>query len=636
MKKIYLHGKRGIGLFTLIDDEDFEKVNKYKWDLDKNGYAVTTINKGRIFLHRLIMNVKDKAIHIDHIGKVVYDKNNDEVFIANTLNNMKNNLRIATVNQNLYNTNIRKNNTSGYKGVSYDKITNKWQAAISKDGITYSLGRFPFTEIGKIEAAKAYNKKAQELFGEFAKLNKINDNIVYNSVSISDSLLNKTKADIILAKKELAIQDKLRQELINKKNIQNNLYKIDEEYAYIKLTSKYGENKLTIIDKEYVNDIAKYNWSCDEKNYAYRIENYKKIMLHREILFLHDNINIDERNNYNNLMVLHLSNDDIFYDNYFIANTLNNCYDNLQWACNNNVCKNNISGMKGVYKAVFYKGTEREYYKWQAILVYKNKKVFSELFEFSEEGKQLAAMAYNDAAKKYYGEFAFQNVIDKSRIKGYSIKINRLVRIKIDEENKNLIMNYKWQIGKRGLFAKIYKDGTLIEKEKLSKGRFILTRQILNMHPEDINRVIFLDGNKLNYCKNNLRIVYSKKNIEMLIPIDGKYKLNNPENYKDYLGNELTYNDCIDGWYKSSIAGTAVIQVVDRFMLIDIEDYEKVSKFQWRKFKSKIIIYNQRIYGLDPHKQYFIIEVIFGKDYKIKMINGNIYDCRKENIKILE
>lgn len=57
--------------------------------------------------------------------------------------------------------------TSKYKGVTWDKGRNKWQSRIKKDGKSIYIGRY----VSEEEAGRAYNKKAIELFGEFAKLN---------------------------------------------------------------------------------------------------------------------------------------------------------------------------------------------------------------------------------------------------------------------------------------------------------------------------------------------------------------------------------------------------------------------------------------------------------------------------------
>lgn len=92
--------------------------------------------------------------------------------INGNLGYSKENCRWVTQQQNLYNKRKYPRNKSGYKGVSETVgakgKTGKWRAAIAKDNIDYVLGRkFDTAE----EAARAYDTKAKELFGEFACLN---------------------------------------------------------------------------------------------------------------------------------------------------------------------------------------------------------------------------------------------------------------------------------------------------------------------------------------------------------------------------------------------------------------------------------------------------------------------------------
>ena len=88
---------------------------------------------------------------------------------GNGLDNRRNNLRTCTNAENLQNRPKQKNNTSGFKGVFLNKLTGKWEARIySRKTRTY-IGLYK----NKIDAANAYNEKATELFGEFARLNKI-------------------------------------------------------------------------------------------------------------------------------------------------------------------------------------------------------------------------------------------------------------------------------------------------------------------------------------------------------------------------------------------------------------------------------------------------------------------------------
>jgi len=156
MKKIELHGKYGTGKFALVDDEDFEKLNQYKWHVYKIGYIYARVSKKYTYMHRLIMDAR-KGMEVDHIN---HDK----------LDNQKSNLRICTRQQNEHNQKPQKNGSSQYKGVCFHKSRNKWQAMIRFNGIKQYIGCYP-TEA---EAAHAYNLKATELFGEFAFLNEIN------------------------------------------------------------------------------------------------------------------------------------------------------------------------------------------------------------------------------------------------------------------------------------------------------------------------------------------------------------------------------------------------------------------------------------------------------------------------------
>ena len=113
-------------------------------------------HKGYI-MHREIMHAK-KGEYVDHIN-------------GNKNDNRKENLRIVTNQQNACNQGIRSNNTSGYKGVTWSKNKNKWNAQITTNYKRKSLGYFDC----KHKAAQAYNNRAVELHGKFAKLNVIKE-----------------------------------------------------------------------------------------------------------------------------------------------------------------------------------------------------------------------------------------------------------------------------------------------------------------------------------------------------------------------------------------------------------------------------------------------------------------------------
>jgi len=163
MKKIKLTK----GKFALVDDEDFEKVNAFKWQVRKSyttemWYAERkqTIDgsskKVNLCMHRFIMNITDKDVKIDH-------------FDRNGLNNQKLNLRPCNSSQNGVNRKSVDNRTSKYLGVSWDGSRSRWRAATTKYYKQIHIGRF----ITEKEAALAYNKKAFEVHGEFANLNKV-------------------------------------------------------------------------------------------------------------------------------------------------------------------------------------------------------------------------------------------------------------------------------------------------------------------------------------------------------------------------------------------------------------------------------------------------------------------------------
>lgn len=146
--------------FALVDDEDFDRINKSLWyavfnpDIG-NYYAVRTVWKSRntILMHKEIIPSK-KGQHIDHID-------------GDTLNNQKGNLRPASPSQNHGNSRRYSTNTSGYKGVSWITEKGRWRASMTYNYKTIHIGYY----LDKEDAARAYDKRASELFGDFARLN---------------------------------------------------------------------------------------------------------------------------------------------------------------------------------------------------------------------------------------------------------------------------------------------------------------------------------------------------------------------------------------------------------------------------------------------------------------------------------
>jgi hypothetical protein len=148
------------GMVAIVDDQDFDLVSSIRWYpmSNRRGYGKTTYaynpNKS-VIMHRLIAGAKDGQF-VDHID-------------GNGLNNVRDNLRVCTRSQNSANCEKRKTNCCGFKGVTIDKRSkkNKYQATITCSGEICYLGVFPTAEA----AARAYDAKARELFGEFARCN---------------------------------------------------------------------------------------------------------------------------------------------------------------------------------------------------------------------------------------------------------------------------------------------------------------------------------------------------------------------------------------------------------------------------------------------------------------------------------
>lgn len=150
--KVYIEMKcRKVCIISL---ESLPLVLPYTWCVEGTGYAMSRTNGKAVKMHRIITNAQ-RGEYVDHID-------------GNPLNNVIENLRICKKQQNEYNTKIRSDNTSGFKGVSFSKKRKKYRAYITRDGKQYYLGYFNTKE----EAAEAYNEKAKELFGNFARLNQ--------------------------------------------------------------------------------------------------------------------------------------------------------------------------------------------------------------------------------------------------------------------------------------------------------------------------------------------------------------------------------------------------------------------------------------------------------------------------------
>lgn len=149
--KIPLRDKCGsVITYAIIDRKCLSKVNKYRWHLTTTGYARTQITGSRVFvyMHRLLLNT---CFRVDHIN-------------GSRLDNRLANLRECSVSQNAWNRGKVSRNTSGYKGVSWDKKNKRWRVLIMAHGKQIHVGRFDDIQ----DARKAYLEKAKQVHGKFA------------------------------------------------------------------------------------------------------------------------------------------------------------------------------------------------------------------------------------------------------------------------------------------------------------------------------------------------------------------------------------------------------------------------------------------------------------------------------------
>lgn len=152
MKTIYTH--KGEEIF--VDDEDYSFLNCHAWCLDGKGYPCSRIDSISYRIHQVLVSKHGLIFRgqLDHEDR-------------NKCNNQKSNFRSATGSQNMANQGLRVDNSSGYKGVVWDVLNQKYSAKIQYKSRQIYLGSFD----SAIKAAEQYDFAAHKFFGKFACCN---------------------------------------------------------------------------------------------------------------------------------------------------------------------------------------------------------------------------------------------------------------------------------------------------------------------------------------------------------------------------------------------------------------------------------------------------------------------------------
>jgi len=170
MKTIHLSQNKK----TKVDDNDYQKLSQFRWYYNGR-YAARSGRKGgkkvNVYMHREILACPKSKV-IDHIS-------------GDSLDNRKVNLRCCTHAENFRNQGISKHNTSGAKGVVWNKRNKNWNARITVDRKRIHLGCFN----DKVTAIKQYNLAAKKYHEQYARINKNEEEdeaIKANETSASD------------------------------------------------------------------------------------------------------------------------------------------------------------------------------------------------------------------------------------------------------------------------------------------------------------------------------------------------------------------------------------------------------------------------------------------------------------------
>lgn len=143
-----------------VDDDFPFRLLTVNWSCMNDGGAIKGHRPGTKDFIQL-----DQQIYKAELGETI------DHIDRNYHNNLRSNLRSATLQEQNWNRGVSKRSVTGFKGVCYEKnsASNPYKAVIYKDGKSHHLGCFPTAK----EAAQRYNKAAKEMFGAFAYLNPV-------------------------------------------------------------------------------------------------------------------------------------------------------------------------------------------------------------------------------------------------------------------------------------------------------------------------------------------------------------------------------------------------------------------------------------------------------------------------------
>ena len=150
------------GQYAIVDVEDFEQLNQYKWQCSCYGYATRSVTEANdlgsrqvdVYMHKVLCPTPEGMV-TDHVNR-------------NKLDNRKANLRPATRKQNNWNRSPKTDNRkTRYHGISWKKDVKKWRVRLAINGKSQSFGSYS----DEIEAARAYDRVAKQHRGPFAVLN---------------------------------------------------------------------------------------------------------------------------------------------------------------------------------------------------------------------------------------------------------------------------------------------------------------------------------------------------------------------------------------------------------------------------------------------------------------------------------